>query len=200
MITVALTKGRLFKDFISFLDENDLTAYRDALQEGSRSLFTEVNDVRFIFAKGKDVPLYVESGVADIGITGQDILLERPANVLNVSALPFGVCHMSIAGPPGVKEIQTVATSFTKIAQAYFIENRQEVDLVHLHGSVELAPILGLSDVIVDIVQTGTTLKENGLVEYEKIMDIQARLIANKQTFYTKEEEIYNFIKEIGVF
>lgn len=200
MITVALTKGRLFKDFIKYINKQGLSQYVEALEDEGRSLYTEINGVRFIFAKGKDVPLYVESGVADLGISGLDILEEKPANVLNVSALPFGICRLVIAGPPGVKKMETVATSFTEISFQYFTKQKQDVEILHLHGSVELAPILGLSDVIVDIVQTGTTLKENGLIEYDKIMDIQARLIANKQTFYTKEEEIYNFIKQLGVF
>lgn len=200
MITVALTKGRLYKDFINFLKQRQAASYVEQLQEDNRSLYTVINNVRFIFAKGKDVPVYVEKGVADLGIVGQDILLENPANVLNVSKLPFGYCRMTIAGPPGVTAIERVATSYDQIAFNYFTQQKNHVELLHLHGSVELAPILGLADVIVDIVQTGTTLKENGLVEYETIMDIQARLVANKQSFYTKEEEIYNFIKEIGVF
>lgn len=200
MITVALTKGRLFKNFIKYINKQGLSQYVEALEDEGRSLYTEINGVRFIFAKGKDVPLYVESGVADLGIAGLDILEEEPANVLNVSALPFGECRLAIAGPPGIQKMEKVATSFTQISFRYFTEQKQDVEILHLHGSVELAPILGLSDVIVDIVQTGTTLKENGLIEYDKIMDIQARLIANKQTFYTKEEEIYNFIKQLGVF
>lgn len=200
MITVALTKGRLFKDFIAFLEKRQADEYIQSLSQNDRSLFTQVNNIKFIFAKGKDVPVYVETGVADIGIVGYDVLLEKPANVLNVSKLPFGICRMAIAGPPGVEQVKKVATSFDNIAFQYFNENRIDVEILHLNGSVELAPILGLSDVIVDIIQTGTTLRENGLIEYEKILDIQARLIANKQSFYTKEEEIYDFIKEIGVF
>lgn len=200
MITVALTKGRLFKDFIAFLEKRQADEYIQSLSQNDRSLFTQLNNIKFIFAKGKDVPVYVETGVADIGIVGYDVLLEKPANVLNVSKLPFGICRMAIAGPPGVEQVKKVATSFDNIAFQYFNENRMDVEILHLNGSVELAPILGLSDVIVDIIQTGTTLRENGLIEYEKILDIQARLIANKQSFYTKEEEIYDFIKEIGVF
>ncbi len=200
MITVALSKGRLFDSMIQYLTDNKASHYVEALSENNRSLYTEVNNVKFIFAKGKDVPVYVEKGVADLGIVGLDILKEEPAEVLNVSQLPFGFCHMTVAGPPGVEKIQKVATSFTNIAFQHFNEKRQDVQFIHLNGSVELAPILGLSDVIVDIVQTGTTLRENGLIEYEKIMDIQARLIANKQTFYLKEDEIYHFMKETGVF
>lgn len=199
MITVALTKGRLMKSTLEYLEENGLPHYVESLSDSNRSLYIVVNNVKFLFAKGPDVPVYVEKGVADLGIVGQDILMENPANVLKVSKLPFGHCYIAVAGPPGVKKIERVATSFTNIAFNYFREKRQDIQLTHLHGSVELAPILNLSDVIVDIVQTGTTLKENGLIEYEKIADIQAQLIANKQTYYLKEEEIYSFIKEIGV-
>lgn len=200
MITVALTKGRLFKDFVHFLDENNLRSFSEPLNNEDRSLYTTIGNVKFIYAKGPDVPVYVEKGIADLGIAGQDILSENQFEVLNVSKLPFGICHMAIAGPPEVEKINSVATSFSNIAFDYFRKNRQEVSMVPLHGSVELAPLLGLTDAIVDIVQTGNTLRENGLIEYENIMDIQARLIANKQTFYTKEKEIYEFIRLIGVF
>lgn len=199
MITVALAKGRLFEATLEYLQENNGEHYVEQLKDNNRSLFTEVDNVKFIFAKGTDVPVYVEKGAADLGIVGLDTLLEKPAKVLNVSKLPFSYCHLSVAGPPGVEKIERVATSYTNIAFDYFSKKRQDVQLIHLHGSVELAPILDLADVIVDIIQTGTTLKENGLIEYEKIADVQARLIANKQTFYLKEEEIYQFIKEIGV-
>ena len=199
MITIALTKGRLMKSTLEYLQKNDLNHYVEALSDSNRSLYIIVNDVKFLFAKGPDVPVYVEKGVADLGIVGQDILMDNPANVLNVSKLPFGHCYIAVAGAPGVKKIERVATSFTNIAFNYFTDKRQDIQLIHLHGSVELAPILDLSDVIVDIVQTGTTLKENGLIEDEKIADVQAQLIANKQTYYLKEEEIYSFIQEIGV-
>lgn len=199
MITVALTKGRLFKDFLKYMNENDLNNYIRALDGETRSLYTIVDNVKFIFAKGPDVPTYVESGVADLGIVGSDIITEETFNILNVSQLPFGDCHFSVAALPDQEEFRVIATKYTNIAHEYFKNKRQDVSLIHLNGSVELAPLLGLSDGIVDIVQTGGTLRDNGLVEHEKIMDIHARLIANKRTFYTKEDEIYDFIKEIGV-
>ena len=199
MITVALTKGRLFKDFLKYMNENDLNNYIRALDGETRSLYTVVDNVKFIFAKGPDVPTYVESGVADLGIVGSDIITEDAFNILNVSQLPFGDCHFSVAALPEQEEFKVIATKYTNIAHEYFKNKRQDVSLIHLNGSVELAPLLGLSDGIVDIVQTGGTLRDNGLVEHEKIMDIHARLIANKRTFYTKEDEIYDFIKEIGV-
>ena len=171
------------------------------MQEEGRYLFREINQVKFIFAKGADVPTYVEQGIADLGIVGLDTITENRFNVLNVSQLPFGECRLAIAGPPGLteKELKVVATSFTNISQQYFNQQRQDVRLIHLKGSVELAPILGLADAIVDVVQTGTTLKENNLQEYRTIMDIQARLIANKQAFYLKEHDVYQFMQEIGV-
>ncbi|MCG1009532.1 ATP phosphoribosyltransferase [Salinicoccus sp. ID82-1] len=199
MITVALTKGRLFKDFLKYMNENGLTVYNEALEEETRSLYTVVDNVKFIFAKGPDVPTYVESGVADLGIVGSDIIAEDAFNILNVSQLPFGECHFSVAALPEQQEFKVIATKYMNIAHTHFKNKRQDVSLIHLNGSVELAPLLGLSDGIVDIVQTGGTLRDNGLVEHEKIMEIHARLIANKRTFYTKEDEIYDFIKEIGV-
>ena len=200
MITVALTKGRLYKDFTAYLEDNDLQQYIEPLSEDTRSLYTIVDNVKFIFAKGPDVPTYVESGVADIGIVGSDIIEEDTFNILNVSQRPFGDCHFSVAGLPGQTEFRTIATKYTNVASKYFRDKKTDVSLVHLNGSVELAPLLGLTDGIVDIVQTGNTLKDNGLIEYEKILDIHARLIANKRTFYTKEDEIYKFLTEIGVF
>lgn len=199
MITVALTKGRLFKDFVKYMEENNLHDYITALTSENRSLYTVVDNVKFIFAKGPDVPTYVESDVADIGIAGSDIIAEDPFNILNVSQLPFGDCHFSVAGMPDQQQVDTIATKYTNVAFEHFKNKKKDVSFVHLNGSVELAPLLGLSDAIVDIVQTGGTLRDNGLVEYEKIMDIHARLIANKRTFYTKEDEIYEFLKEIGV-
>lgn len=199
MITVALTKGRLFKDFINYLHDYNLQKYISVLESNSRTLYTIVDNVRFIFAKGPDVPTYVERGVADIGIVGSDILSEDSFNVLNVSQLPFGDCHFSIAGPPDVERFNVVASKYTNITQDFFNQKKQPVKLIHLNGSVELAPLLNLADGIVDIVQTGNTLKDNGLIEYEKIMDVHARLIANKRTFYTKEDGIYQFLTEIGV-
>lgn len=201
MITIALAKGRVYKAFNAFLADKDLAGYADALQEGGRDLFRVVGNVKFIFAKGKDVPTYVEQGVADLGVVGSDTITERTYNVLNVSELPFGQCRLAIAGPSALDEsdIQIVATSFPNLTRQYFNQNKQDVDIVFLNGSVELAPILGLSDAIVDIVQTGTTLKENDLREYKTILPVQARLIANKQSFYIKEEGIYQFMQEIGV-
>lgn len=200
MITVALSKGRLFDDFVTYLEKFELTKYSTVLKDESRALYTIIDNVRFIFAKGPDVPVYVEQGVADIGIVGSDIIEEDKFSYLNVSQLPFGECHFALAGPPNVEHFNIVATKYKNIARRYFNDKQQAVSLIHLNGSVELAPILGLADGIVDIVQTGNTLRDNGLIEYDKIINVHARLIANKQTFYTKEDSIYDFLNEIGVF
>lgn len=199
MITVALSKGRLLEDFIRYLDTQNLRHYLLVLKEESRSLFIEIDNVKFIFAKGPDVPTYVENGIADIGIVGSDIIMEDTFNILNVSQLPFGECYFALAGPPGIERFNVVASKYTNISAKYFKEKKQDVELIHLHGSVELAPLLGLADGIVDIVQTGDTLRDNGLIEYEKILEIHGRLITNKQTFYTRENEIFDFLNEIGV-
>ena len=199
MITVALSKGRLLDDFISYLDSQGLSHYLDVLKNQNRALFIEIDNIKFVFAKGPDVPTYVENGIADIGIVGSDIIMEDTFNILNVSQLPFGECYFALAGPPGIKHFKTVASKYTNISARYFKEKKQDVELIHLHGSVELAPLLGLADGIVDIVQSGNTLRDNGLVVYEKILDIHGRLITNKQTFYTRENEIYDFLNEIGV-
>ena len=199
MITVALSKGRLLEDFIRYLDTQNLRHYLSVLKEESRSLFIEIDNVKFIFAKGPDVPTYVENGIADIGIVGSDIIMEDTFNILNVSQLPFGECYFALAGTPGIERFNVVASKYTNISAKYFKEKKQDVELIHLHGSVELAPLLGLADGIVDIVQTGDTLRDNGLIEYEKILEIHGRLITNKQTFYTRENEIFDFLNEIGV-
>ncbi|NLJ94255.1 MAG: ATP phosphoribosyltransferase [Clostridiaceae bacterium] len=200
MITVALPKGRLLKEVIAYLESCDLKKYADKLDPKSRLLFTDVDGIRFVYAKGRDVPTYVESGIADLGFIGSDIITENKFELLNVSQLPFGYCRFSLCGLPGVKQFKSVATSFYNISFQYFKKKKQQVSFIHLHGSVELAPLLGLADGIVDIVQTGSTLKANGLIEYETIMDVQACLIANRQTFYTKEAEVYPFLKKLGVF
>ncbi|MDY5153840.1 ATP phosphoribosyltransferase [Actinobaculum suis] len=199
MITVALSKGRLLKSFLAFLEAQGLDAYRQALENPDRALYVQVGPVRFLFAKASDVPTYVENAVADLGITGLDRISEKRYDVLNVLELPFGRCRLSLAGPPGVEEFRRIATSYDHLASQYFLNQRQEVQIIHLSGSVELAPILGLADGIVDIVDSGATLKMNGLIEYETIMTSTVCLVANKRTYYTKEDEIYEFMNQLGV-
>lgn len=200
MLTVALSKGRLLKDFIKFIDENGNPKWADALNNRERKLQIEVANVRFILVKGNDVSTYVEEGIADIGITGSDILDEKDKlNVNNLVDLPFGYCHFAVASKPEVTEYKKIATTYVKTTKAYFKNKGQDVSIIPLSGSVELAAVVNMVDAIVDIVQTGTTLKSNGLVEKESIGDINAKLITNKHAFFCKSNMIESFIEEIGV-
>lgn len=200
MLTVALSKGRLLKDFIKFIDENGNPKWADALNNRERKLQIEVANVRFILVKGNDVSTYVEEGIADIGITGSDILDEKDKlNVNNLVDLPFGYCHFVVASKAEVTEYKKIATTYVKTTKAYFKNKGQDVSIIPLSGSVELAAVVNMVDAIVDIVQTGTTLKSNGLVEKESIGDINAKLITNKHAFFSKSNMIESFIEEIGV-
>ena len=159
--------------------------------------------MRDFWVKPSDVAIYVERGAADIGVAGKDILLEYTPDVYELLDLKMGKCHMAVAAKAGFQDDRnralTVATKFSNIAKQYYFEQGRDVDIVHLNGSIELAPILGLSDVIVDIVETGATLKENKLEVVEKFVAISARLIANKSSFQfnkSKIEEIRSRLAE----
>jgi ATP phosphoribosyltransferase len=151
--------------------------------------------------KALDVPVYVERGAADIGITGKDNILEAQTDIYELLDLGIGKCKLSVAGYQGFnmysEEVLTVAAKYTNIAKKYFAQKGQEIELVKLNGSVELAPLIQLADVIVDVVETGNTLKENGLTVLEDIENVSTRLIVNKSSFATKSEEIENFIETI---
>ncbi|GGI42332.1 ATP phosphoribosyltransferase [Mammaliicoccus stepanovicii] len=200
MLTIALSKGRLLKDFIEFINLNGNEKWATALTERERKLQIEVENIRFILVKGNDVPTYVEEGIADIGITGSDILDEKDnLNVNNLVDLPFGYCHFALASKKNTTEYKKIATTYVKTTKKYFKNKGQDVSIIPLSGSVELAAVVNMVDAIVDIVQTGTTLKSNGLVEKESIGDINAKLITNKHAFFSKSERIEKFIEEIGV-
>ncbi|RCW63771.1 ATP phosphoribosyltransferase [Saliterribacillus persicus] len=188
---IALTKGRLEKQFLDFFEslEFDMSSLKDK----GRKLQVETDDFLFVFAKGPDVATYVENGIADLGIVGEDILIEHQPDVYNLFPLPFGRCGMAVATKKDFEWPQRkkrIATSFTNIAKEHFMQKGESVDIIKLEGSVELAPILGLADAIVDIVETGTTLKENGLVIEEKFLAISARLIANRSSLKIKKDQL----------
>jgi ATP phosphoribosyltransferase/ATP phosphoribosyltransferase regulatory subunit len=171
--------------------------------DGSRKLIFEnaENKVRYFWAKPSDVAIYVERGAADIGVVGKDILLEYSPDVYELCDLGFGKCRMAVAGKKGMR-IPTdrtirVATKFSNIAWNYYSEQSRDIEIIKLNGSIEIAPILGLSDVIVDIVESGKTLQENNLRVYEKIMPISARLIANKSSYKFKNEDIDNLMEKL---
>ena len=167
-----------------------------ALLEHTRKLVfeDEKNGVRYFWVKPSDVAIYVETGVADVGVVGKDILLEQNPDVYELLDLGFGKCRMAVAGKKGeilpLDKTIKVATKFPNIAKKHFTSKSREIDIIKLNGSIELAPILGMSDVIVDIVETGSTLRENDLEVFEDIVNISARFISNITSFRFKTEEI----------
>ena len=194
MLNIALPKGRLGEVVYQQFAEAGFPC--PALLEKSRKLTFENPEVgvRYFWVKPSDVAVYVERGAADIGVAGKDILLEYQPDVYELADLDVGKCRMAVAGFPDKKipygQTLRVATKFTTIAKNYYASQGRDIDIIHLNGSVEIAPILGLSDVIVDIVETGKTLKENGLEVLEEIVPISARLIANKASYKFKTEAI----------
>ncbi|MBU5210173.1 ATP phosphoribosyltransferase [Heyndrickxia oleronia] len=198
-ICIALTKGRLEEQFLNYF--RTLSYNIDPLVNKGRKLSVETENFQFIFAKGVDVATYVEHGIADIGIIGEDILLEYQPDVYNLLPLPFGKCRFSLAEQEkkGVKRKQkrTIATKYPNVTTDFFRKKGESVDIVKLEGSVELAPLLGLADAIVDIVETGTTLRENGLIVTEDIHWISARCIANRSSLKIKRELITPLIEAI---
>lgn len=202
MLNVALPKGRLGEKVYQMFEKAGFPC--PSIKENNRKLIFENEEVgvRYFWVKPSDVAIYVERGAADIGVAGKDILLEYSPDVYELLDLKTGKCDMAVAAKSDFKDDRsktlTVATKFTNIAKNYYASLGRDIDIIHLNGSIELAPILGLSDVIVDIVETGATLKENHLEVVEKFQPISARLIANKANFKFKSAVIEKIIKELG--
>ena len=202
MLNIALPKGRLGEKVYDMFEKAGFEC--PSIKENNRKLIfeNEAASVRYFWVKPSDVAIYVERGAADIGVAGKDILLEYEPDIYELLDLKLGKCKMAVAAPAGFQDdtAQTlrVATKFTKIAQDYYASIGRDIDIIHLNGSIEIAPILGLSDVIVDIVETGTTLKENNLKVFETIVPISARLIANKSSFKFKNTQIEKIVHEIS--
>ena len=196
MLNGALPKGRLGETVLAMFEKAGYEC--PAIHEPGRKLIFENPEkgVRYFWVKPSDVAIYVERGAADIGVAGKDILLEYQPEVYELLDLNLGKCRMAVAGPSAFHDdcqrTLKVATKFTHIAANYYASLGREIDIIKLNGSIEIAPILGLSDVIVDIVETGSTLKENDLVVHETIVPISARLIANKSAFQFKRAAIEN--------
>ena len=193
-IRVALPKGRLGEKSYAVLARAGYPC-PEMEEENRRLIFdNEVCGVRYFLVKPSDVTVYVERGAADVGIVGKDILLEAEPDVYELCDLGMGRCRVCVAGPAGFRDDHTrplrVATKFPHIARRYYSQRSREIELIRLNGSIELAPLVGLSDVIVDIVETGTTLKENGLAVLETIVPVSARFIANKASCKFMGEEI----------
>ena len=187
MLNIALPKGRLGEKVYGMFERAGFEC--PAIHEENRKLYFENEELglRYFWVKPSDVAIYVERGAADVGVAGKDILLEHRPDVYELLDLNVGKCRMCVAAPAGFRDDMgktlRVATKFTNIASTYYASLGRDIDVIPLNGSIELAPILGLSDVIVDIVETGTTLKENNLAVLETILPISARLIANKSSF-----------------
>lgn len=194
MLNIALPKGRLGEKVYEMFEKAGYDC--PSIHEKNRKLIFEnkEKDICFFWVKPSDVNIYVERGAADIGVAGKDILLEYEPDVYELVDLDIGKCMMAEAAGNGyidqIQRTKRVATKFENIARNYYASIGRDIDIIHLNGSIELAPILGLSDVIVDIVETGTTLKENNLAVVEKIVDISARLIANKASYEFKKAQI----------
>jgi len=200
MLTFALSKGRLADKILKMLKELDLCDI--TIDEDDRRLIIESSDLkyRFFLAKPSDVPTFVDSGVADLGVVGKDTILEEGRDIAEVLDLGFGKCRMCVCGKVGDnsylnKTTLNVATKYPNIAKHYFESRHQNTNIIKLNGSVELGPITGLSDVIVDIVESGRTLKENGLEVKETIVNLSARLIVNNASLKTKYDDMFNIIE-----
>ncbi len=201
MLNIALPKGRLGEKVYAMFAAAGYEC--PAILESSRKLIFENEEkgVRYFWVKPSDVSIYVERGAADIGVVGKDILLEYNPAVYELLDLGLGRCRMAVACKKDFyddpEKTLKVATKFANIARTYYASKSRDIDIIHLNGSIEIAPILGLSDVIVDIVETGTTLKENDLVVAETILPISARLIANRAAFQFKTDAIEDIVKSM---
>ena len=194
MLNIALPKGRLGDRVYAMFAAAGFEC-PDILEENRKLVFENpALGLRYFWVKPSDVAVYVERGAADVGVAGKDILLEYMPDVYEMLDLKVGKCRMAVAAPAGFRDDRRqtlrVATKFTNIAAGYYASVGRDIDIIHLNGSVEIAPILGLSDVIVDIVETGRTLKENHLEVRETVVPISARLIANKAAYEFKREKI----------
>lgn len=205
-LTFALAKGRLAKQTLGLLEQVGITCEEMKDPDTRKLLFVNEDlKVKFFLAKASDVPTYVEYGAADIGVVGRDTILEEGRNLYEVLDLNLGKCRMCVCGPASAKEhlqrneIIRVATKYPKIAKDYFQNQKnQTVEIVKLNGSVELAPIVGLSEVIVDIVETGTTLRENGLEVIEEICDLSARIVVNQVSLKMEHTRIRKLLQDLN--
>ena len=203
-LTFALGKGRLAKKTLEMFEQIGITCEEMKDKDTRKLIFVnEELKLRFFLAKGPDVPTYVEYGAADIGIVGKDTILEEGRNIYEVLDLGFGKCRMCICGPENAKELLNhhelirVATKYPRIAKDYFYNKKhQTVEIIKLNGSIELAPIVGLSEVICDIVETGSTLRENGLSVLEEVCPLSARMVVNQVSMKTENERITKIIKD----
>ena len=204
-LTVALTKGRLAQKTLDMFEQIGITCEEMRDKDTRKLIFVNEDlKLRFFLAKGPDVPTYVEYGAADLGVVGRDTILEEGRKLYEVMDLGFGKCKMCVCGPESAREklqhgeLIRVASKYPSIAKDYFYNKKfQTVEIIKLNGSVELAPIVGLSEVIVDIVETGSTLKANGLTVLEEICDLSARMVVNQVSMKMENERIRKLIDDL---
>lgn len=199
-LTIAMPKGRIFEEAYELLVQAGFDLPEEL--DDSRKLIVEAPNegFRFILAKPMDVPVYVEHGVADIGIAGKDVMLEQERDIHELLDLNISRCYIATAGLPNTKMDEMtprIATKYPEVASQFFRSRGEQVEIIELNGSIELAPMIGLAERIVDIVSTGKTLKENGLVEYDKIVDITSRLIANPVSYRLKQQRIDEIVERL---
>ena len=204
-LTFALGKGRLANKTLEMFEKIGITCEEMKDKDTRKLIFVNEDlKLRFFLAKGPDVPTYVEYGAADIGIVGRDTILQEARNIYEVLDLGFGKCRMCVCGPESARDLLQhheqirVATKYPKIAKDYFYNKKhQTVEIIKLNGSIELAPIVGLADVIVDIVETGSTLRENGLAVLEEVFPLSARMVVNPVSMKMEQERISKLITDL---
>lgn len=204
-LTFALGKGRLANKTLEMFEKIGITCEEMKDKDTRKLIFVNEDlKLRFFLAKGPDVPTYVEYGAADIGIVGRDTILQEARNIYEVLDLGFGKCRMCVCGPEFARDLLQhheqirVATKYPKIAKDYFYNKKhQTVEIIKLNGSIELAPIVGLADVIVDIVETGSTLRENGLTVLEEVCPLSARMVVNPVSMKMEQERISKLITDL---
>ena len=201
MLTIALSKGRILDQTLPLLEKAGISIAKSELESRKLILDTNLSDVKVIVIRASDVPVFVQHGAADIGIAGKDVLLEHGANgIFELLDLGISKCRLMVASKKGQdldKSTLKVATKYVKSAKEYFYRQGKQVEVIKLYGAMELAPIVGLSDCIVDLVDTGNTLKANNLVPLELIQEISSRLIVNSAAFNTKHKDINQWIQKI---
>ncbi len=201
MINIALAKGRLADDMLEKLQALGIE-FPDYSEKSRKLIFQDKTEkISIVLVKPSDVAIYVEKGACDMGVAGRDTLMEAKPDVYEMLDLGYGKCRFAVAAPQGFVKIPNqkirVATKYPNVAKSYFEKNGQQIEIIKINGSVELAPLMGLADMIVDIVETGATLKENGLEVLAEIADVSARLIVNKVSLKTKQEEITSLINKL---
>ncbi|WP_028486079.1 ATP phosphoribosyltransferase [Thiomicrorhabdus chilensis] len=199
-LTIALSKGRIYQDTVPLLEAAGIRPLEDPSKSRKLIIPTNHDHVRLLIVRATDAPTYVAHGAADIGVAGKDVLMEAPAdNLYELLDLQIAKCKLMVAGPEVEKphgHRLKIATKYLKSAQAYYAQKGEQVDLIKLYGSMEIAPLIDLADRIVDLVDTGNTLRANGLVPMEHIADISSRMIVNQHAYKTKFEQINEIVKQ----